>query len=76
MVMATQNPIEHEGTYNLPEAQLDRFLMYIKIDQPEAAAEKKILRLVRRELDEEAIAPAVEAPSLDAEEFWRPARPR
>ena len=34
MVMATQNPIEHEGTYNLPEAQLDRFLMYIKIDQP------------------------------------------
>ena len=36
MVMATQNPIEHEGTYNLPEAQLDRFLMYIKIDQPDA----------------------------------------
>ena len=49
MVMATQNPIEHEGTYNLPEAQLDRFLMYIKIDQPDAAAEKKILELVRRE---------------------------
>ena len=69
MVMATQNPIEHEGTYNLPEAQLDRFLMYIKIDQPEAAAEKKILRLVRRELDEEAIAPAAEVPSLDAEDI-------
>ncbi|MBP5353237.1 MAG: AAA family ATPase, partial [Alphaproteobacteria bacterium] len=34
MVMATQNPIEHEGTYNLPEAQLDLFLMYIKINQP------------------------------------------
>lgn len=50
MVMATQNPIEHEGTYNLPEAQLDRFLMYIKIDQPEAEAEKKILRLVREEI--------------------------
>lgn len=49
MVMATQNPIEHEGTYNLPEAQLDRFLLYIKIDQPNAAAEKKILELVRRE---------------------------
>ena len=49
MVMATQHPIEHEGTYNLPEAQLDRFLMYIKIDQPDAAAEKKILELVRRE---------------------------
>lgn len=49
MVMATQNPIEHEGTYNLPEAQLDRFLMYIKIDQPEAATEHKILQLVRNE---------------------------
>jgi MoxR-like ATPase len=52
MVMATQNPIEHEGTYNLPEAQLDRFLMYIKIDQPDAATEKQILRLVRGETDE------------------------
>ncbi len=50
MVMATQNPIEHEGTYNLPEAQLDRFLMYIKIDQPDAEAEKKILKLVREEI--------------------------
>ena len=50
MVMATQNPIEHEGTYNLPEAQLDRFLMYIKIDQPDATAEKKILQLVRGEV--------------------------
>ena len=49
MVMATQNPIEHEGTYNLPEAQLDRFLMYIRIDQPEAEEERKILRLVRNE---------------------------
>lgn len=50
MVMATQNPIEQEGTYNLPEAQLDRFLMYIKIDQPEAAAERQILKLVRGEV--------------------------
>ena len=49
MVMATQNPIEHEGTYNLPEAQLDRFLMYIKIDQPNASDEHKILSLVRGE---------------------------
>ncbi len=60
MVMATQNPIEHEGTYNLPEAQLDRFLMYIKIDQPDAAAEKKILHLVR---DEIAAAPTA-APAM------------
>lgn len=55
MVMATQNPIEHEGTYNLPEAQLDRFLMYIKIDQPEAETEHKILKLVREE-DKHAVA--------------------
>lgn len=59
MVMATQNPIEHEGTYNLPEAQLDRFLMYIKIDQPDAESEKKILRLIRREIADKSIfAPA------------------
>lgn len=49
MVLATQNPIEHEGTYNLPEAQLDRFLLYIKINQPDAKIEKKILELVRAE---------------------------
>lgn len=49
MVLATQNPIEQEGTYNLPEAQLDRFLMYIKIDQPDAETERKILSLVRKE---------------------------
>ena len=50
MVMATQNPIEQEGTYNLPEAQLDRFLMYVKIDQPDSVSEKKILQLVRGEV--------------------------
>lgn len=49
LVLATQNPIEQEGTYNLPEAQLDRFLMYIKIDQPGADVEHKILKLVRSE---------------------------
>jgi len=49
MVMATQNPIDHEGTYNLPEAQLDRFLMYVKIGQPDAATEHRILHLVRGE---------------------------
>ena len=40
MVMATQNPIEHEGTYPLPEAQLDRFLLYVRIGYPDAAAER------------------------------------
>lgn len=49
LVMATQNPIEQEGTYPLPEAQLDRFLMHVSIDYPNAEAEQKILSLVRDE---------------------------
>lgn len=49
MVMATQNPIEQEGTYPLPEAQLDRFLMQVLIDYPDASHEAQILRLVRNE---------------------------
>ena len=49
MVMATQNPIEQEGTYPLPEAQLDRFLMHVCIDYPHADAEKQILQLARDE---------------------------
>ena len=49
LVMATQNPIEQEGTYPLPEAQLDRFLMHVKIDYPEAADEQAILKLARNE---------------------------
>ncbi len=49
LVMATQNPIEQEGTYPLPEAQLDRFLMHVRIDYPDPGAEKKILHLARAE---------------------------
>lgn len=49
MVLATQNPIEQEGTYPLPEAQMDRFLMKITIDYPEDEAELGIVRLVRGE---------------------------
>lgn len=49
MVMATQNPIEQEGTYPLPEAQLDRFLMHVVIDYPSAEAEKAILHLARND---------------------------
>lgn len=49
LVMATQNPIEQEGTYPLPEAQLDRFLMYVTIDYPDIDAERQILELARRE---------------------------
>jgi MoxR-like ATPase len=49
LVMATQNPIEQEGTYPLPEAQLDRFLMHVKVDYPDPGSEKLILALVRGE---------------------------
>lgn len=49
IVMATQNPIEQEGTYPLPEAQLDRFLMHVVIDYPNADSELQILRLARGE---------------------------
>jgi len=48
-VMATQNPIEQEGTYPLPEAQLDRFLLKVKIDYPEVESEIKIMQRVRQE---------------------------
>ncbi len=54
LVMATQNPIEQEGTYPLPEAQLDRFLMHVRIDYPDAEAETKILRLARGEAQSQA----------------------
>lgn len=49
MVMATQNPIEQEGTYPLPEAQLDRFLMHVTIGYPDPGAERDILHLARAE---------------------------
>ena len=56
MVMATQNPIEQEGTYPLPEAQLDRFLMHVVIDYPSAEAEKAILHLARNDFRRGQIA--------------------
>ena len=49
MVMATQNPVEQEGTYPLPEAQMDRFLMHVMIDYPRPEDEVRVLRLVRGE---------------------------
>jgi MoxR-like ATPase len=61
LVMATQNPIEQEGTYPLPEAQLDRFLMHVRIGYPEVGAETEILRLARERARAEmthAAAPA------------------
>jgi MoxR-like ATPase len=57
MVMATQNPIEQEGTYPLPEAQLDRFLLHVVVDYPRIEAERRILQLARNEAA--AIAPTI-----------------
>lgn len=53
LVMATQNPIEQEGTYPLPEAQLDRFMLHIEVAYPQREASRDILRLARREALEE-----------------------
>ena len=49
IVMATQNPIEQEGTYPLPEAQMDRFLMHVRVDYPPVEDEVKVIQLVRAE---------------------------
>ncbi len=49
LVMATQNPIEQEGTYPLPEAQLDRFLLHVNVDYPPEDVERKVLGLARAE---------------------------
>lgn len=54
LVMATQNPIEQEGTYPLPEAQLDRFLLHLEVSYPDAASELDILRLNRGEAQGQA----------------------
>jgi MoxR-like ATPase len=57
MVLATQNPIEQEGTYPLPEAQMDRFLMKIYIDYPDEASEKQVIQLVRNEEKQQRAEP-------------------
>ena len=62
LVMATQNPIEQEGTYPLPEAQLDRFLLHLNVDYPDAQSELEILRLNRGEAKGEQ---NITAPKID-----------
>ena len=65
MVMATQNPIEQEGTYPLPEAQLDRFLLHVQVDYPSAEDERRILVLNRDEAragERDAFQPPEELP--------------
>ncbi len=59
MVLATQNPIEQEGTYPLPEAQMDRFLMKISVDYPRAEAELAIVRMLQQEEGHEGEALAM-----------------
>ncbi len=59
LVMATQNPIEQEGTYPLPEAQLDRFLMFVKVNYPSADTEMKILQLARNNLQSKIQSPKI-----------------
>ena len=65
MVMATQNPIEQEGTYPLPEAQLDRFLMHVEVGYPDEASEAAIMRLVRGEENAAGHASGAAADKLD-----------
>lgn len=72
MVMATQNPVEQEGTYPLPEAQMDRFLMHVMIDYPSDENEAEILNLVRGEEEtskEKRKADSIE--KIDPENIFR-----
>jgi len=70
LVMATQNPIEQEGTFSLPEAQLDRFMMHVKIDYPDKTTEKIIMRLNRDEL-KSSDAPREKLSVLTQEEIFQ-----
>ena len=59
VVLATQNPIEHEGTYPLPEAQVDRFMLKIKVDYPTRDEELEIMRLMARTGERPSVRPVV-----------------
>nr|WP_272929795.1 MoxR family ATPase [Cedecea sulfonylureivorans] len=60
MVLATQNPVDQEGTWPLPEAQLDRFLMKVLVDYPSKANEQKVMQLVRAEQQKKYLAGTAE----------------
>jgi MoxR-like ATPase len=66
LVLATQNPIEHHGTYPLPESQLDRFLMRIRMGYPSRASEKEIVRNHRGGVPAEQIEPVMDATDVAA----------
>lgn len=69
MVIATQNPVEHHGTYPLPESQLDRFLMRIRIGYPDQAAEREIVRHSGL-VSAEAVRPVISGEELTALQDW------
>ncbi|MFT5235232.1 MAG: MoxR-like ATPase, partial [Shewanella sp.] len=71
LVMATQNPLENEGTYPLPEAQLDRFLMHLNLDYPSAETELQIMRMSRKEAlkqDAPTVEPIIQKDIFEARE--------
>jgi MoxR-like ATPase len=70
LVMATQNPIEQEGTYPLPEAQLDRFLLHVKVDYPKAETERLILQLSRREAMQDLRGASTTVPALSQRDLF------
>jgi len=70
LVMATQNPLEQEGTYPLPEAQLDRFLMHVFVDYPSAETEREILRLTRDEAKQGLSEPVKPAQLISQEALF------
>ncbi len=67
VVLATQNPIEQEGTYNLPEAQLDRFMMKVSVDYPDYEAEKSILQMKYENLELRPVLHQQDFASIKAE---------
>ncbi len=70
LVMATQNPIEQEGTYPLPEAQQDRFLLHVKVDYPQAESEMQILQLARNEASQKIQGTAPPSQKLSHETLF------
>ena len=70
LVMATQNPIEQEGTYPLPEAQLDRFLLHVRIGYPDAGSERLILELARNAARGEGAAPEAAMPPISEQAIF------
>ena len=74
LVMATQNPLEQEGTYPLPEAQLDRFLMHVKITYPSREDERRILALARDEAGHSLPVDSITQPVVDQSQLFQARR--